>query len=90
MRLHQGDYDQVTRFSDDPVAQALSWQEQGATVCIGGSRWSQQGEPVNDDAVRAITAALSIPVQLGGGVRSWNGLTTCCVVASTGSFSAVH
>ena len=24
VRLHQGDYDQVTRFSDDPVAQALS------------------------------------------------------------------
>ena len=30
VRLHQGDYDQVTRFSDDPVAQALSWQDQGA------------------------------------------------------------
>ena len=28
VRLHQGDYDQVTRFSDDPVAQALSWQDQ--------------------------------------------------------------
>ena len=30
VRLHQGDYDQVTRFSEDPVAQALSWQSQGA------------------------------------------------------------
>ena len=30
VRLHQGDYDQVTRFSDDPVAQALNWQRQGA------------------------------------------------------------
>ena len=71
VRLHQGDYDQVTRFSDDPVAQALSWQEQGATrlhlVDLDGAK---RGEPVNDDAVRAITAALSIPVQLGGGVRS--------------------
>ena len=69
VRLHQGDYDQVTRFSDDPVAQALSWQEQGATrlhlVDLDGAK---RGEPVNDDAVRAITAALSIPVQLGGGV----------------------
>ena len=71
VRLHQGDYDQVTRFSDDPVAQALSWQEQGATrlhlVDLDGAK---RGEPVNDAAVRAITAALSIPVQLGGGVRS--------------------
>ena len=71
VRLHQGDYDQVTRFSDDPVAQALSWQEQGATrlhlVDLDGAK---SGDPVNDASVRAITAALSIPVQLGGGVRS--------------------
>ena len=71
VRLHQGDYDQVTRFSEDPVAQALSWQSQGATrlhlVDLDGAK---RGEPVNDAAVRAITAALDIPVQLGGGVRS--------------------
>ncbi|MEB3199626.1 MAG: 1-(5-phosphoribosyl)-5-[(5-phosphoribosylamino)methylideneamino]imidazole-4-carboxamide isomerase [Synechococcaceae cyanobacterium] len=71
VRLHQGDYDQVTRFSDDPVAQALSWQEQGASrlhlVDLDGAR---SGEPVNDAVVRAITAALTIPVQLGGGVRT--------------------
>lgn len=71
VRLHQGDYGQVTRFSDDPVAQALSWQNQGASrlhlVDLDGAR---RGEPVNDAVVRAITAALSIPVQLGGGVRS--------------------
>ncbi len=71
VRLHQGDYDQVTRFSDDPVAQALSWQQQGATrlhlVDLDGAK---RGEPVNDAAVQAITAALDIPVQLGGGVRS--------------------
>ena len=71
VRLHQGDYDQVTRFSDDPVAQALSWQEQGAErlhlVDLDGAR---TGEPVNDTAIKAITAALQIPVQLGGGVRT--------------------
>ena len=71
VRLHQGDYNQVTRFSDDPVAQALSWQEQGATrlhlVDLDGAK---SGDPVNDTSVRAITAALTIPVQLGGGVRS--------------------
>ena len=71
VRLHQGDYDQVTRFSEDPVAQALSWQSQGATrlhlVDLDGAK---RGEPINDAAVRAITASLDIPVQLGGGVRS--------------------
>jgi phosphoribosylformimino-5-aminoimidazole carboxamide ribotide isomerase len=71
VRLHQGDYGQVTRFSDDPVAQALAWQEQGAQrlhlVDLDGAK---SGEPVNDGAVKAITSALSIPVQLGGGVRT--------------------
>ncbi|MEB3275840.1 MAG: 1-(5-phosphoribosyl)-5-[(5-phosphoribosylamino)methylideneamino]imidazole-4-carboxamide isomerase [Cyanobacteriota bacterium] len=71
VRLHQGDYDQVTRFSDDPLAQALSWQAQGAQrlhlVDLDGAR---SGQPVNDVAVKAITQALQIPVQLGGGVRS--------------------
>ena len=71
VRLHQGDYDRVTRFSEDPVAQALSWQSQGATrlhlVDLDGAK---RGEPINDAAVRAITSALDIPVQLGGGVRS--------------------
>jgi phosphoribosylformimino-5-aminoimidazole carboxamide ribotide isomerase len=71
VRLHQGDYDQVTRFSEDPVAQALSWQSQGATrlhlVDLDGAK---RGEPINNAAVRAITSALDIPVQLGGGVRS--------------------
>lgn len=71
VRLHQGDYDKVTRFSDDPVAQALSWQRQGAErlhlVDLDGAR---SGQPLNDTAIKAITAALEIPVQLGGGVRS--------------------
>ena len=71
VRLHQGDYNQVTRFSDDPVAQALSWQNQGASrlhlVDLDGAK---SGDPLNDASVRAITNALSIPVQLGGGVRS--------------------
>ena len=71
VRLHQGDYDQVTRFCDDPLAQALSWEQQGAErlhlVDLDGAR---TGQPVNDSAIKAITAALSIPVQLGGGVRS--------------------
>ena len=71
VRLHQGDYDQVTRFSDDPLAQAQEWVKQGATrlhlVDLDGAR---SGEPINDQAVRLIAKELSIPVQLGGGVRS--------------------
>jgi phosphoribosylformimino-5-aminoimidazole carboxamide ribotide isomerase len=44
VRLHQGDYDQVTRFSDDPVAQALSWQSQGSQAASSRrSGWCASG-----------------------------------------------
>lgn len=70
VRLHQGDYDQVTQFHDDPVEQAMEWQRQGARrlhlVDLDGAR---RGTPVNDATVQAITDALSIPVQMGGGIR---------------------
>ncbi len=71
VRLNQGDYSKVTRFSNDPVAQALDWQQQGATrlhlVDLDGAK---TGKPINDTSIREITSALSIPIQLGGGVRS--------------------
>jgi phosphoribosylformimino-5-aminoimidazole carboxamide ribotide isomerase len=71
VRLHQGDYDLVTSFSDDPVAQALDWQTQGARrlhlVDLDGAR---SGDALNAAVVRRITEELAIPVQLGGGVRT--------------------
>ena len=71
VRLHQGDYEQVTRVSADPVEQALAWQRQGARrlhlVDLDGAR---SGEPVNDAVIRRVVSSLTIPVQLGGGVRS--------------------
>ena len=71
VRLRQGDYDQVTRFGDDPVAMARKWQQLGAQrlhlVDLDGARC---GEPSNDDAIKAIASTVQIPVQLGGGVRS--------------------
>ncbi len=71
VRLNKGDYSQVTKFSDDPVSQALFWQEEGARrlhlVDLDGAK---TGEPINDENVKAITKALDIPIQIGGGIRS--------------------
>lgn len=70
VRLYQGDFAQMTVYADDPVAVARNWQEQGATrlhlVDLDGAR---AGRPQNVDAVLAITQAVQIPVQLGGGLR---------------------
>ncbi len=71
VRLNQGDYEQVTQFNNDPLAQALNWQEQGATrlhlVDLDGAR---SGLPINDSSIKTITANLKIPIQIGGGIRS--------------------
>ncbi len=71
VRLHQGDFDRETVFSDDPVAMALHWQEQGGqrlhVVDLDGAA---TGEPAHLEVITAIVAALDIPVQVGGGIRS--------------------
>jgi phosphoribosylformimino-5-aminoimidazole carboxamide ribotide isomerase len=70
VRLYQGDYAKETVYDADPVEVALRWQSLGAprihVVDLDGAR---TGEHVNAAAVRAIVAAVSIPVELGGGVR---------------------
>jgi phosphoribosylformimino-5-aminoimidazole carboxamide ribotide isomerase len=70
VRLEQGDYDRETVFDDDPVGVAKRWQAAGArrlhVVDLDGAR---DGRPGNEGAVRAILAASSVPVQVGGGVR---------------------
>ena len=71
VRLHQGDFDRETVFSDDPVSLALQWQEQGGrrlhVVDLDGAA---TGEPTHLEAISSIVAALDIPVQVGGGIRS--------------------
>ena len=70
VRLKQGKADASTVFSDDPVAAALRWQEEGASwlhlVDLDGAF---QGNGVNARLVSSICEALTIPVQLGGGIR---------------------
>ena len=70
VRLYQGDFGQETVYSEDPLAVALQWQEQGASrlhlVDLDGAA---QGEPVNLKIVAAIVAQSEIPVQVGGGLR---------------------
>lgn len=77
VRLRQGDYSQETVFSDDPVEMAKRWADEGAErlhlVDLDGAR---AGQPVNLQVIEAITSAVSIPCQLGGGLRSETALET--------------
>jgi len=71
VRLRQGNYDDSTVFSDDPVEMALRWRDEGAErlhlVDLDGAK---AGKPVNQDVVRRIIQATGLPCQLGGGIRS--------------------
>jgi phosphoribosylformimino-5-aminoimidazole carboxamide ribotide isomerase len=71
VRLYQGDYGQETIFSDDPVSVALRWQSEGARrLHIVDLDGAARGEPSNLEAIEDIMAAIDIPVQVGGGIRS--------------------
>lgn len=71
VRLYQGNYDAVTRFSDDPLETARSYAEQGAealhVVDLDGAR---TGRPVNAALIGRIVSEVDLPVQVGGGIRT--------------------
>ena len=70
VRLYQGDYEQSQVFDENPVAVARKWEEQGATrlhvVDLDGAK---AGKTSNLSVIEAIVNEITIPVQVGGGLR---------------------
>jgi phosphoribosylformimino-5-aminoimidazole carboxamide ribotide isomerase len=70
VRLKLGEMNAATVFNDDPAAQALAFEQQGFKYLhIIDLNGAFAGKPVNGAAVEAILNAISIPAQLGGGIR---------------------
>jgi phosphoribosylformimino-5-aminoimidazole carboxamide ribotide isomerase len=71
VRLVYGDYGRETKYSDDPVAVATRWQQLGAplihVVDLDGAK---AGQPVNHDLMASICRAVSVPVEVSGGLRT--------------------
>ena len=71
VRLLKGDMHKATVFSDSPASQAKEFEDAGFSwlhlVDLDGAC---AGQAVNHDAVTAILSAVTIPVQLGGGIRT--------------------
>jgi phosphoribosylformimino-5-aminoimidazole carboxamide ribotide isomerase len=71
VRVVHGDFATATVFNEHPAEQAKAWVKAGFewlhVVDLNGSA---EGRAVNDEAVEAILQAVSVPVQLGGGIRS--------------------
>ena len=72
VRLRQGKADEKTVYSDDPAALARRWEREGGDylhVVDLDAAFSGGSGPKNQAALRAILAALTIPCELGGGLR---------------------
>jgi len=71
VRLRQGRADQETVYGDDPAAMGRRWQAEGAAwlhvVDLDGAFGAR---PQNFEVIRRLRQAVTIPLQLGGGLRS--------------------
>ncbi|MDH3389428.1 MAG: HisA/HisF-related TIM barrel protein, partial [Gammaproteobacteria bacterium] len=72
VRLRQGNMDETTVFSDDPVSMAGKWVDQGCNrlhlVDLDGAF---EGQPINADVIEEICASFpDLQIQIGGGIRS--------------------
>jgi phosphoribosylformimino-5-aminoimidazole carboxamide ribotide isomerase len=73
VRLLQGRKDRVTSYSDDPVAVALRWREEGAELIhIVDLDGAFSGTQKNLESIRRIRAAVDIRLEVGGGIRDLN------------------
>jgi phosphoribosylformimino-5-aminoimidazole carboxamide ribotide isomerase len=70
VRLEQGLMDKATVYSDDPATTARHWESQGAELLhVVDLDGAFAGAPKNLDAIKAIRAAIKIPIEVGGGIR---------------------
>lgn len=70
VRLYKGRMDEATVYSDDPVQTAKRWEHLGAELLhVVDLNGAFAGSPQNEEAIMGIVNALSIPVQVGGGIR---------------------
>ena len=71
VRLYQGDYEKATKYGDHPVEQALAFVEEGAEwIHVVDLDAARSGQATNSDVISQICAAVMVPVQVGGGVRT--------------------
>lgn len=70
VRLEQGLMDKATVYSDDPATTAKHWEAQGAELLhVVDLNGAFAGVPKNLEAIKAIRAAVKMPIEVGGGIR---------------------
>src|SRR5699024_6674681 len=71
VRLIQGDYNREKVYSNSPVDMAKQWEKKGAEyIHIVDLNGAKTGVSINKEIIKEIANTVSIPVQVGGGIRS--------------------
>ncbi|MCX6732487.1 MAG: 1-(5-phosphoribosyl)-5-[(5-phosphoribosylamino)methylideneamino]imidazole-4-carboxamide isomerase [Candidatus Roizmanbacteria bacterium] len=71
VRLFQGDYNQETIYDSNPIVVAQKWESQGAqTLHLVDLDGAKEGRLININSIKEIINVISIPIQVGGGIRS--------------------
>ena len=71
VRLYKGEMSKATVFANDPAAQARDFQDAGCKwIHVVDLNGAFAGKPVNAEAVERILSSVTVPIQLGGGIRS--------------------
>jgi phosphoribosylformimino-5-aminoimidazole carboxamide ribotide isomerase len=70
VRLHQGRYDAVTVYDEDPPARARAWRGKVPWLHVVDLEGAREGRPVQREQVRAVIDAFGPGVEVGGGVRT--------------------
>lgn len=77
VRLTQGSYEKMTIYEKDPVKVARRWENKGAEILhLVDLDGAKNGNRINQAVVKEIIRNISIPVQLGGGIRNTEGVKT--------------
>jgi len=83
VRLKQGDFGRSKEYDADPVERAREWEREGAAaIHVVDLDGAEEGRPVQLELVRRIARAVSVPLQVGGGIRTLEDLH---VVQATGA-----
>ena len=73
VRLLQGKYEEEKIYSDDPIAVALDLEAQGAVLLhVVDLDGALSGELKNFDIIKEIAEEVSIPIEMGGGIRTYD------------------
>ena len=71
VRLKQGDFGRVKEYDADPVERAREWERRGAdAIHVVDLDGAKDGRPVQLDLIGRMASAASVPLQVGGGIRS--------------------